>query len=63
MTGKGLHSLLSLVSIVVREIENGIAVVFIDDFLQCTALPDFSDRVWLVDVADNTLVQGFLDLL
>ena len=37
--------------------------VFIDDFLQCTALPDFSDRVSLVDVADNTLVQGFLDLL
>jgi hypothetical protein len=56
MTCEGLHGLLSLVSIVVRKVEDSVAVVFVDNLLQCAALPDFLDGVWLVDVADNTLV-------
>jgi hypothetical protein len=56
MTREGLHGLLSLVSIVVRKVEYSIAIVFVDNLLQCTTLSDFLDGVWLVDVADNTLV-------
>jgi hypothetical protein len=38
-----LDRLLSLVGIVVREVQNGITVVFVDDLLQGSALSDFSN--------------------
>ena len=39
-----LDRLLSLVGIVVREVQNGITVVFVDDLLQGSALSDFSKK-------------------